>query len=136
GRYPESISSDISDQRLERYFIEKDAEYQVRDELSDIILFTKHDMLINPPFSELDLISCRNFLIYLRRELQAEVFNLFHYALRSRGFLFLGSSDYNLEAIELFLPFYLQYCIFLMSSITRSRALLLEYKIHIYTLTL
>src|SRR5699024_7838469 len=122
GRYPESISSDISDQRLERFFIEKDAEYQVRDELSDIILFTKHDMLINPPFSELDLISCRNFLIYLRRELQAEVFNLFHYALRSRGFLFLGSSDSNLEANELFDPFNQQYCIFRQSSKTRSRA--------------
>src|SRR5699024_1414755 len=79
-------------------------------------------MLINPPFSELDLISCRNFLIYLRRALQAEVFNLFHYALRSRGCLFVGSSGSTLEANELREPLNQQSCIFRQSSKTRSRA--------------
>jgi len=103
GYYPESITTDVSEQQLKQFFIKESYEYQVRDELRDIILFAKHNLLGSPPFSNLDLISCRNLLIYLDKDLQVQVFNLFHYALKSKGFLFLGKSDSNLEAPDLFI---------------------------------
>lgn len=120
GVYPESITSDISPDRLARFFVKEGYEYQVKKELRNMILFAEHNMLGNPPFSKLDLISCRNLLIYLNRELQAEVFNLFHYALRSEGFLFLGSSDSNLEATDLFTIFDKVHRIYRQSSRAKS----------------
>ena len=102
GVYPESIAADILPKRLDRFFIKEGYEYMVKEELRNIILFARHNLLGSPPFSKLDLISCRNLLIYLDKDLQSEVFNIFHYALNAEGILFLGKSDSNLEGTDLF----------------------------------
>jgi two-component system CheB/CheR fusion protein len=93
GRYPAAIEADVSEERLRRFFTQEGDQYRVRQEVRDVVLFAVHDLLKDPPFSHVDLISCRNVLIYLDRELQEQVCNTFHYALNPAGFLFLGSSE-------------------------------------------
>jgi two-component system CheB/CheR fusion protein len=94
GRYPLTIEADVSPERLRRYFVRDGDQYQVKRELRDIVLFANHSLLRDPPFSRIDLISCRNLLIYLERDLQQQVIATFHYALSPpNGFLFLGSSE-------------------------------------------
>ncbi len=102
GIYPAAIEADVSLQRLERFFTPYDNHYQVRRELRDIVLFTNHSVLRDPPFSKLDLISCRNLLIYLNRDLHENVMDVFHYALNPGGYLFLGGSESADTAKELF----------------------------------
>ena len=93
GCYPEAIRADVSEERLRRFFLREGDYYRVGKELRDLVIFTEHSLLKDPPFSRLDLLSCRNLLIYLQRDLQQKVFSLFHYALRPDGFLFLGSAE-------------------------------------------
>ena len=93
GRYPSTIEHDLDDDRLRRFFTREGDHYRVRRELRDVVLFASHSLLKDPPFSRLDLVSCRNLLIYLDRELQAQACSTFHYALNPGGFLFLGSSE-------------------------------------------
>ena len=93
GRYPESIAADVSPARLARFFTQEDHSYRVVPELRGAVVFTTQDVLADPPFSRLDLISCRNLLIYLRPEAQEKVLLLFHFALREGGVLFLGGSE-------------------------------------------
>lgn len=93
GLYPEAIEADVSPERLARFFVKEGNYYRVRREVRDVVLFSSHSVLRDPPFSRLDLISCRNMLIYLQRDLQQNVFQIFHYALNSEGYLFLGSSE-------------------------------------------
>jgi two-component system, chemotaxis family, CheB/CheR fusion protein len=93
GRYPASIDADVSEERLRRFFIRESDGYRVRQEVRDTILFAVHDLLKDPPFSHVDLISCRNVLIYLDRVLQDQVCNTFHYALNPGGFLMLGAAE-------------------------------------------
>ncbi len=93
GLYPSAIEADVSTERLERFFTREDDHYRVTRELRDAVLFTNHNVLRDPPFSRQDVISCRNLLIYLQRPLQDNVFNIFHYALRPGGYLFLGNSE-------------------------------------------
>jgi two-component system CheB/CheR fusion protein len=93
GRYPIAIEADVSEPRLRRFFSREGGYYRVRQELRDIILFALHDLLKDPPFSHIDLISCRNVLIYLDRELQEQVCSTFHYALNPGGYLFLGAAE-------------------------------------------
>jgi two-component system CheB/CheR fusion protein len=93
GIYPEAIEADVSPERLQRFFQKEGNHYRLRREVRDIVLFSNHSVLRDPPFSRLDLISCRNLLIYLNRELQANVFQIFHYALSPECYLFLGSSE-------------------------------------------
>jgi two-component system, chemotaxis family, CheB/CheR fusion protein len=93
GRYPASIEPDVSEERLRRFFNREGDGYRVRQDLRDVVLFSVHDMLKDPPFSRVDLISCRNVLIYLDRELQEQVNGTFHYALAPGGFLLLGASE-------------------------------------------
>jgi two-component system CheB/CheR fusion protein len=93
GRYPASIEADVSEERLRRFFTREGDGYRVRQELRDIVLFAFHDMLKDPPFSRVDLISCRNVLIYLDRDLQDQLCSTFNYALRPGGFLMLGPSE-------------------------------------------
>ncbi|HEX8952067.1 MAG TPA: CheR family methyltransferase, partial [Polyangia bacterium] len=93
GRYPTSIEADVSPARLRRFFVREGDHFQVRRELRDIVLFANHSLLRDPPFSRIDLISCRNLLIYLERDLQQEVIATFHYALAGGGYLFLGGSE-------------------------------------------
>jgi two-component system, chemotaxis family, CheB/CheR fusion protein len=93
GRYGSTIEADVGDERLKRFFVRESDHYRVKRELRDLILFTSHSVLKDPPFSKLDLISCRNLLIYLDRDLQQQVCATFHYALKPGGYLFLGSSE-------------------------------------------
>ncbi|MBV9462401.1 MAG: PAS domain-containing protein, partial [Bradyrhizobium sp.] len=93
GRFPAAIETDVSEERLRRFFVREGDHYRVRQEVRDLVLFAVHDLLKDPPFSHVDLISCRNVLIYLDRELQEQVCSTFHYALNSGGFLFLGGSE-------------------------------------------
>ena len=93
GLYPESIEADVSAERLARFFSKDDHGYRVSPELRATVVFTVQDVLVDPPFSRLDLVSCRNLLIYLRPEAQAKVLSVFHYALRDGGILLLGSAE-------------------------------------------
>ncbi len=93
ARYPAAIEADVSEARLQRYFTREGDYYRIRQELRDIVLFALHDLLKDPPFSHVDLVSCRNVLIYLDRELQEQVCSTFHYALNAGGYLFLGAAE-------------------------------------------
>ena len=91
--YPESIEADVTPARLARFFTKEDHHYQVVRELREAVIFTGQSLLADAPFSRLDLISCRNVLIYLSAEAQRKILSLFHFALREGGVLFLGSSE-------------------------------------------
>jgi two-component system CheB/CheR fusion protein len=93
GLYPETIEADVSPERLARFFAKDDHGYRVTPEMRAVVVFTVQDVLADPPFSRLDLVSCRNLLIYLRPEAQAKVLSLFHFALREGGILLLGNSE-------------------------------------------
>jgi two-component system CheB/CheR fusion protein len=93
GFYPESIAEEVSPRRLKRFFTREEHGYRVCPELRAIVVFTVQDILADPPFSRLDLVSCRNLLIYLRPEAQAQVIAMFHFALREGGVLLLGSAE-------------------------------------------
>jgi two-component system CheB/CheR fusion protein len=93
GLYSQAIVADVSPSRLRRYFNKEGDHYRVRKEARDCVLFAKHSLLTDPPFSQIDLIVCRNLLIYLDREVQREILQMFHFALNPGGFLFLGSSE-------------------------------------------
>ena len=93
GIYPSTIDADVSDEHLRRYFARDHRGYRVRRELREMVLFAQHDLLKDSPFSRLDLISCRNLLIYLNRDAQKRAFEIFHFALLPEGRLFLGASE-------------------------------------------
>ncbi|RAI33681.1 chemotaxis protein CheB [Rhodoplanes serenus] len=93
GRYPAAIEADIGEDRLRRFFTREGDGFRVRQELRDVVLFAAHDLLKDPPFSRIDLISCRNVLIYFDRDLQDQVVSTFHYALNPGGFLLVGASE-------------------------------------------
>jgi two-component system CheB/CheR fusion protein len=93
GRYPAGITEDLSARRLARFFVAEEDSYRVSKELRDRVVFAEHNVLQSPPFTRLDLVSCRNLLIYLERDLQQRLLPLFRYALRPRGVLFLGTSE-------------------------------------------
>jgi len=93
GLYPESIVADVSAARLTRFFSKDDHGYRILPELRATIVFAVQDVLTDPPFSRLDMISCRNLLIYLRPEAQEKVISFFHFALREGGILLLGSAE-------------------------------------------
>jgi two-component system, chemotaxis family, CheB/CheR fusion protein len=102
GSYPTMIEADVSEDLLRRYFIRESRGYKVRREVRELVLFAQHDLLKDSPFSRLDLISCRNLLIYLNRNAQERVFEIFHFALLPHGRLFLGSSESMEDARGLF----------------------------------
>jgi two-component system CheB/CheR fusion protein len=104
GLYPASIATDISPERLARFFTaEPDGSaYRVHKGIRDMLVFSEHDLIKDPPFSKLDLVSCRNLLIYMGAELQKKVMALFHYALLPGGMLFLGSSETAGELADMF----------------------------------
>jgi len=93
GAYPQAIVTDVPATRLRQYFVKEDQRYRIRKEIRESVLFAKHSLLSDPPFSQMDLIVCRNLLIYLDREIQREILQMFHFALRPGGYLFLGNSE-------------------------------------------
>lgn len=112
GRYPATIAKDVSPERLERFFIREDGTYRVAADLREICLFSVHNLLRDAPFSKLDLISCRNLMIYLTAELQNRLIPLLHYALRDDGYLLLGTSENVGRHTRLFSTFDKTYHIF------------------------
>ena len=99
GIYPETIAADVSPERLRRFFIKEGASYRVSKKVRECVVFATHNVVSDPAFSRMDLISCRNLLIYLDHEAQKRVMPVFHYALRDGGFLILGGAEsvMNLE---------------------------------------
>ena len=96
GVYPSSIIADVSPERLAHFFVEElpdGSTYRIHKKIRDMLIFSEHDLIKDPPFSKLDLISCRNLLIYISAELQERLMSVFHYALNPGGMLVLGSSE-------------------------------------------
>ena len=93
GTYPANIAADVSQERLDRFFVKTDNGYQIAKEIRETIVFAVQNVIMDPPFTKLDIISCRNLLIYLTPEAQKKLVPLFHYSLNPGGFLFLGSSE-------------------------------------------
>ena len=104
GQYPASIAIDVGEQRLQRFFEMQDDTYRIKKTLRETIIFAPQNLLQDPPFSRLDLISCRNLLIYLEPDFQKRVLGLFHFALREGGHLFLGPAETTAGQEELFQP--------------------------------
>lgn len=102
GRYPSAIAADVSDERLARFFTPEGDRYRIRSEVRDLMVFATHSLLRDPPFTRMDLVSCRNLLIYLDRELQHQVITTFNYSLVPGGYLFLGASETPDTAAGLF----------------------------------
>ncbi len=102
--YPATISVDVSPARLREFFVREGDHYQIKKQLREMVLFSPQNVLRDPPFSRLDLISCRNLLIYLNREMQERVLGIFHFALRADGYLFLGGSESADGVPSLFTP--------------------------------
>jgi two-component system CheB/CheR fusion protein len=104
AEYPESIAADVSPERLQAFFIKKDHAFKVKPEIREMVVFATQNLIGDPPFSRLDLISCRNVLIYLGAELQKKIIPLFHFVLNQEGYLFLGSSESVGGFADLFRP--------------------------------
>ncbi|PKM88586.1 MAG: chemotaxis protein CheB [Firmicutes bacterium HGW-Firmicutes-12] len=102
--FPANIATDVSPERLARYFVKVDQGYQVAKPIRDMIIFAPQNIIMDPPFTKLDILSCRNLLIYLTAELQKKLLPLFHYSLNPNGFLFLGSAETVGSFTDLFEP--------------------------------
>ncbi|MDO6477451.1 CheR family methyltransferase [Alteromonas sp. 1_MG-2023] len=118
GLYSEASMADVPKEYKEKYFKKKGNAYEVIDELKRIILFSGHNIIDDPPFLRIDLITCRNLLIYFDQELQKKVYRIFHYALRERGHLFLGKSESTSQVTDIFRSVNSQDKIFQKRSVT------------------
>jgi two-component system CheB/CheR fusion protein len=104
GSYPTNIASDVSAARLGRFFVKEEHGYRVRQEIRESVVFATQNIIMDPPFTKLDILSCRNLLIYLEPELQTKLLPLFHYSLSPGGILFLGSAETLGPVADLFAP--------------------------------
>jgi two-component system CheB/CheR fusion protein len=102
GTFPASILNDVSMDRLSRFFVRADNNFRVNAEIREMVVFAPQNIIKDPPFTKLDLISCRNLMIYLEPELQYKLLSLFHYSLKKEGILLLGSAETNGSQKELF----------------------------------
>lgn len=104
GFYPANITADVSPERLKRFFIKEDSGYRIVKEIREMVTFATQNVIMDPPFTKLDILVCRNLLIYLTPELQRKLLPLFHYTLNPGGVLFLGNSETISTFTELFVP--------------------------------
>ena len=104
GVYPAGIAADVGPERLKQYFIEEKNTFRISKDIREMLVFAPQDIIKDPPFTKLDLVSCRNLLIYLEPVLQKKLLPLFHYSLKPGGILFLGSSESIGEFTDLFSP--------------------------------
>jgi two-component system, chemotaxis family, CheB/CheR fusion protein len=104
GIYPTNIAADVSDERLARFFSEDERGYRINKEIREMVIFAPQDLIMDPPFTKLDILSCRNVLIYLDMDLQKKLMALFHYSLKPGGVLLLGSAETVGTATDLFEP--------------------------------
>ena len=104
GLYPENIVADVPPELLDRYFCQEESGYRVRKEIREMVVFAPQNIIKDPPFTKLDILTCRNLLIYLGPELQAKLLQLFYYALNPQGLLILGTSESIGTQPDLFAP--------------------------------
>jgi two-component system CheB/CheR fusion protein len=104
GVFPGNIAADVTDERLSRFFAKEDRGYRVRKEIREMVIFAPQNLIMDPPFTKLDILICRNLLIYLTGELQKKLIPLFHYSLSAGGILFLGSAETIGGCADLFTP--------------------------------
>jgi len=104
GSYPANIAADVSPERLRRFFIQEENGYRVGKEVREMVTFATQNVIMDPPFTKLDILLCRNLLIYLTPDLQKKLLPLFHYSLNRGGVLFLGSAETTGTCTELFSP--------------------------------
>ena len=104
GIYPANIAADVSPERLHRFFIKEENGYRVGKEIREMVTFATQNVIMDPPFTKLDILICRNLLIYLTPELQKKLLPLFHYSLNPGGVLFLGSAETVSTFTDLFAP--------------------------------
>lgn len=104
GIYDHASMVNMPEQYIEKYFIKRNDTYEVIKPIKDIMLFAAHNIIEDPPFLRIDLISCRNLLIYFEPELQKKIYSIFHYALRPKSYMFLGKSESITQAAQLFHP--------------------------------
>jgi len=102
GVYPESVAADISPRYLSKYFFKKDDSFQVSRSIREMVVFAQHNLIKDPPFTNIDLVSCRNVLIYLQPNLQRKVLDYFNFSLSASGILFLGTSETTGDASDYF----------------------------------
>ena len=93
GQFSAGIAADVSPDRLKRFFNKTDEGYRVNTEIREMIVFAQHNLIMHPPFTRIDILTCRNLLIYMDAELQKKIFDLFHYSLNPEGIMLLGSSE-------------------------------------------
>jgi two-component system CheB/CheR fusion protein len=130
GLYPANIAADVSPERLQRFFIKEEHHYRVRKELREMVVFAPQNVITDPPFTKLDLLCCRNLLIYLTPELQKKLVPLFHYSLNPAGFLFLGSAETVSGHNDLFTPVESKWKIFTRRESRWALTTLPEFPIH------
>lgn len=104
GVFPENILTNISEERLRNFFVEDDRGYRLRQEIREMVIFAPQNVIMDPPFTKLDLLTCRNLLIYLEPDIQKKLLKLFHYSLNPNGILFLGSSESIGQNDQLYQP--------------------------------
>ncbi|HIH02943.1 MAG TPA: PAS domain-containing protein, partial [Methanoregulaceae archaeon] len=104
GHFPENIAADVTEERLDRFFVRDETGYQVTKEIREMTVFAPQNVIADPPFTKLDLLSCRNLLIYLEPEVQRKLIPLFHYALKPGGVLVLGTAESVGSFASLFSP--------------------------------
>ena len=104
GVFPANIAADVSPERLNRFFVKEERGYRVRKEIREMVIFAPQNLIMDPPFTKLDILSCRNLLIYLTPEVQKKLMPLFHYSLNPGGILFLGSAETVGGFTDLFAP--------------------------------
>ncbi|MDR4504246.1 MAG: PAS domain-containing protein [Candidatus Scalindua sp.] len=102
GIYPDSIAADVSEERLNHFFIKEEGGYKIKKQIREMVVFAVHSLIKDPPFSRLDLVSCRNVLIYMDTNLQKEILPVFNYTLNRDGYLFLGTSETIGEFSDIF----------------------------------
>jgi len=125
GSYPPNIAQDITPERLRRFFIKDDAGYHVKKEIREMVVFAIQSVIKDPPFTKLDLLSCRNLMIYLEPELQNRLIPTFHYSLKQDGVLFLSPSESIGNHHELFTPINRKWKLYRAThSLTSTRAIL------------
>lgn len=120
GIFPESFVPDVGSERLKKYFIKKGDQYQVVQEIRKMIIFSHHNVAVDPPFNRMDLVSCRNLLIYLQTSLQQRLLGTFHYSLNLHGLLFLGPSESIQEYKNVFTELDRRWKIFKNSEVSRT----------------
>lgn len=127
GRYPESVFTSISSERLYRYFDKDGDSYVIKKSIRDHLVFARHNLLTDPPFLKQDLISCRNMLLYVQPEAQRKILSTLHFALRLGGFLFMGKSESLGSLSRLFRPVNQHLNIFQNIEAAKSHQMLLEH---------